>query len=110
ELRTAITEQTADAICLRVPRHHVPGAAELLRGRQTRGSRAYDSHLFTRPIPWRFRTNPAFFEAALDDALFNLLDRHRRLINPEDAGRFARRGTYPPGELGEISGGMQLPY
>jgi len=51
--------------------------------------------------------NPPFGPCSIDDLDLNLLDRHRVLINPEDASGFTRRRTESPGELGEIIGGVK---
>ena len=59
-------------------------------------------------IFWRLGPNPAFLESALDDVFFDLLDRHRRLIDAEHARGFAGRGTNSSGKFREIVGGVQL--
>jgi len=41
---------------------------------------------------------------------FNLLDGDRRLVDAEDAGRFAGCGADASGELREIIGGVQTPH
>ena len=53
-------------------------------------------------------TDPAFFEGAIDDGLFDLLDGDRRLVDAEHAGGFAGRGADAAGEFGEVVGGVQL--
>src|SRR6266849_4511036 len=110
EMRNAVSQQSTDAIRLLVHSYPVPGAGELLGSRQSRGSRADNSHLFAGTMPRRFWPDPALFKSALDDILFDLLDRDRRLIDSEHASRFARRRTDPSGELRKIIGGMQLPH
>ncbi len=109
EIRNAVAQQTADAIGLLIDRDRVAGAAKLLRGGQSSGAGAYDCYLFPGEMLRRLGTNPAFFESALDDAFLNLLDGDRRLIDAQNAGRFARRGTDSSSELRKIIGGMQLP-
>lgn len=52
--------------------------------------------------------DPALGKPALHDIFFDLLDRDRWLIDSENAGCFARRGTNPAGEFREIVGRVQL--
>ena len=52
-------------------------------------------------------TNPAFSKGVLDDRLLDDLDRHRRLVDAQHAGRFAGRRADAAGELREIVGRMQ---
>jgi hypothetical protein len=87
----------------------VTNSAKLLRSRQSCWSRTYNGHFFPAAMPRQLRLNPAFGEPALNDTLFDLLDRHRRLIDAQHASRFAWRGTNPPGEFRKIIGGVQLP-
>jgi hypothetical protein len=53
------------------------------------------------------RLDPALVPGRLDDGDLDLLDRHGVLVDAEDAGRLARRRAQPPGELGEVVGGVQ---
>ncbi len=53
--------------------------------------------------------DPALLEGAVDDVLFDLLDGHRRLVDPQHASGFARRGADAAGEFGKIIGGVQQP-
>src|SRR5258708_2250145 len=53
--------------------------------------------------------NPTFFKSAFDDALFDLLDGHRGLIDSEHAGGFAGRGANASRKFREIIGRVQLP-
>ena len=46
--------------------------------------------------------DPAFFEGAVNNVFFDLLDGDRRLVDSQHAGGFARRRTDASGELGEI--------
>src|ERR1700722_12172489 len=58
----------------------------------------------------RLRANPTFLESTLDDIFFILLDRYRRLIDAQNAGSLAGRGTNAARELGKVIGGVQSPH
>ena len=51
--------------------------------------------------------DPALGERALGDRVLDLLDRHRVVVEREDAGLLARRRAEPAGELGEVVGRVQ---
>jgi hypothetical protein len=55
----------------------------------------------------RERNHPALVEGVVDDLDFDLLDRHRILVDAEHTRRLAWRRAEPTGELREIVGGMQ---
>src|SRR6185312_9170892 len=59
---------------------------------------------------WRLGTDEAFLESALDNALFDLLDGDRRLVNAKHACCLARSGTNPSRKLRKIVGRMQLSH
>ena len=63
---------------------------QLLRRGQARGAGADDRDFLPGANVGRLGMDPAFRESAIDDGLFDLLDRHRRLIDPQHARRFAR--------------------
>ena len=86
----------------------VSGAAQLLRRGQSCRAGTDDRDFLAGAKFRRLGTDPAFEKAALDDVLFDLLDRDRRLVDAEHARGFAGRGTDAAGELGEIVGGVQL--
>ena len=94
----------------RIKQHSVAGAAQLLCGCQTCGSRADDGDAFSCAHLWRLGPNPSFFEATLDDVLFDLLDCHRRVGDAEDACGFAGSGANASGEFRKIIGRMKLPH
>ena len=107
ELGDAVAQQSADAVGLLEHRHRMPGAIQLLSRGQSRRSRADDGHALAGSLERRFRPNPAFAEPVLDDLLFDDLDRHRRLVDAQHAGGFARRRADAAGELRKIVGGVQ---
>src|SRR5260370_6220179 len=84
------------------------GAAQLLGRCQSCGARTNDGHLFPSANLRRSGTDPAFDKPVLNDIFFDLLDRNRRLVNPQHTRRFARRGTNPPGEFRKIVSRVQL--
>ncbi len=53
------------------------------------------------------RGHPSLVPGAVDDLDLDLLDRDGWLVDAEHAGRLARRRAQPPGELGEVVGGVQ---
>jgi hypothetical protein len=89
----------------------VAGARELLRARQARRARADDRDPLPGLLPGRrrLRRDPAAAPRALGQLLLDVLDRHRRAVEPEHARRLARRRAQPPGELGEVVGGVEPP-
>src|ERR1019366_1750055 len=55
----------------------------------------------------RFGADPSLVESAVDDGLFDLLDRHRVVVDGKDTCRFARGRTQAAGELREVVGGVE---
>ena len=51
--------------------------------------------------------NPALLERPLDDRQLDVLDRHRIVVDAEDARAFARRRAQPAGEVREVVGRVQ---
>ena len=52
-------------------------------------------------------THPPLLETPADDLPLDLLDRHRLLVDAQDAGLLAGCRTDQPGELGEVVGRVQ---
>ena len=85
----------------------MPRAVQLLgRGHPSRPGADHGDFL-SRPNGGRLRLGPAFREASVGDGLLDLLDRHRVVIDPEHAGRFAGRRTDPSGKFRKIVGRVQ---
>ena len=101
-IRDAVHQQTADAIGALVNGDRVADFVQLIRRRQTGGAGADDGDLFAGAFRGRFGGHPAFLEGAIDDRVFDILDRHRRIVDAEHARAFARRGAHATGELREI--------
>ena len=84
-----------------------PARASCCAAASPAGPEPITATVLPAPLSRQLGMDPALHEAALDDALFDLLDRHRRLVDAQHAGGFARRGTNPAGELREIVGRVQ---
>ena len=84
------------------------GAAQLLRGGEARRPAAHNSHFPMRQRLRRLRRDPAFRPAAHRNRLLDPLDRHRVLIDAQNAGRFAGRRAKFAGEFREIVRGVQF--
>ena len=107
ELGDPVAQQAADPIGPFEHEHVVAGARQLLGGRQPGGSRTDHDDPLAGPHGRHLRHDPALFERLVDDLDLDLLDRDRRLVDAEHAGRLARRRTQPTGELREVVGGVQ---
>src|SRR5579864_9771235 len=107
EIWNAIAQQASDAIVLFEDSHPVAGARQLLRGRKSSGTGAHHGHTFARSCGGRLGPNPTLPEREVDDALLNMLDGYRGLINAEYAGGLARGGAYAAGEFRKIVGRVQ---
>src|SRR5262249_26076835 len=82
------------------------GAVELLGAGQARGARADNRHFFARALRRWLGDDPTLGEGAFDNRVLDVLDRNRRLVNPQDAGFFAGGRTEPAGEFGKIVCGV----
>ena len=109
EVRDAIPQESTNAVSFLVHGNRMTSPAQLLRRCKTGGTGAHDRNLLPRAHFRRLRPDPALSKSPFHNVLFDLLNRYRRLVNPQHAGRFARRGTNSPGKFGEIVGGVQLP-
>ncbi len=107
ELGDAVAQQAAEAVGPLVDDHGVAGPGQLLGGGQAGGAGADDGHRLARAHGGRHRSHPALGPGPVDDRDLDLLDGHRVGVDPEHAGRFARGRAQPPGELGEVVGGVQ---
>ena len=110
ELGDAITQQPTDAVCFFVDHYGVTHAAQLLSRSQSCGPRTHNRHLFPGADFGRLGPDPAFQKPALHDIFLDLLDRDRRLVDPQHTRRFARRWTNPPREFREVVGRVQLAH
>src|SRR5258706_9596186 len=79
----------------------------LARGHSCR-PRTNDRHFFPGADFGRLGPDPAFEKPAFHDIFLDLLDRDRRLVDPQHARRFARCWTNPPGELRKVVSRVQL--
>src|SRR4029079_16850280 len=68
---------------------------------------ADDCNLLPAARGRQLRSHPSFGVGAVDDRNFDVLDRHRVVIDSEYAGPLTRRRTEPAGELGKIVRGVE---
>src|ERR1700752_2770422 len=80
EFWNPIAQQTANAVGLFVDRNGVTRAAELLCGRQSRGTGTDDCDFFTRARFCGLRPDPSLEKSPFHNVLLVLLDRHGRLV------------------------------
>src|SRR4029077_13121236 len=81
---------------------------ELLGASETRRTGTHNRNL---PIGLAGRGlwfDPAFRECAVDNRAFDGLDRDRRVLDVQRAGRFAWRWTHAPGDFWEVVGREQI--
>ena len=107
EVGNPVTQQAARTVVLFEDGHVVPGARELLRGRQSGRTGTDDGHLLAGPDLGRLGHDPAHLPTLVGDRVLDRLDPHRFVVDVERARFLAGRGTDAPGELGEIVGRMQ---
>ena len=107
ELGDAVAQQTADAVGTFEDCHGVAGPRELLGGSESRRPGSDDGDGSAGLTQRGLRLYPAVVPGLVDDRHFDLLDGHGRLVDPQDAGRLARRRAQAPGELREVVGGVQ---
>src|SRR6266498_1576013 len=77
-------------------------AVQLLRGRESSRTRTNHGDFLASPMLRRLRLDPPLIERMLDNALLDLLDGDRRLVDAEHARRLAWGRADAAGELGEI--------
>jgi len=107
EVGDAVDEQAAETVGLFVDGDGVADAPKLLRGCETSWTGTDDGDSFAGFECGWLGDDPAFGESAVGDGFFDLFDGHRRLIDAEDAGGFARSGADAAGEFREIVGGVE---
>src|SRR4051794_23412545 len=108
EIRDAVAEKAADTVALLKDGDGVSGAGELLGGGEAGRAGADDGDSFMGADRGRLGMDVPLVERAVGDGLLDELDRDRRLVDAEDAGRFARRRADAAGELREVVGGVEL--
>ncbi|OIQ88657.1 hypothetical protein GALL_294800 [mine drainage metagenome] len=107
EVGNAVAQQAADAVVLLEHGHVMPGARQLLRGRQAGRAGTHHGDALAGLVGRRLRHDPTHLPALVDDGVLDRLDAHRGLVDAQGAGRLARRGADAPGELGEVVGRVQ---
>src|ERR1700722_12375846 len=81
---------------------------ELLGASETRGTGTHNRDLLIRFTSRRLWFDPAFGVCAVDDRAFDGLDRDRRVLDVQRAGRFAWRWTHAPSDFWEVVGREQI--
>ena len=102
ELGDAVAQQPAGLVGALEDGDRVAGAGQLLGGGEAGRARADDGDGLARESLGRQRLDEALVEGLLDRRDLDLLDRHGRLVDAEDARRLARRRAEPAGELREV--------
>ena len=100
----AVGQEAPHAVRALVNHDLVPNAVELGGGSQACGARAHYGYALSRAPGGDLGRHPPFFEAPLNNRVFDVLDRHRRVGDAQHAGPFAGGGANPPRELGEVIG------
>ena len=80
----------------------MPGFVQLCCSGKPAGSGADDRNRLSGSLLRRFRLNPTFFKAAIDDGSVNVFDGDGGIINAKNAGAFAGRRTNAAGKFWEI--------
>src|SRR6266481_9434402 len=80
---------------------------KLLSACKSRGSRTHDRDALSRLARGRQRRDPFFRPCVIDNVLLDQLDRDGIVVDVQDAGFFARRGTNSAGELRKVIGRVQ---
>jgi hypothetical protein len=102
EIGNPVAEQSSDTIIAFIQRHGMTCARKLLCASHPGRPGTHDGDLFSGLARIGPRRDPTLGPRVVDDMLFDLLDRDRVVVDVEDAGLLARRGTNPAGELGKI--------
>ena len=108
EVRNAVAHEAARLGVLLIDVNVMAGARELLRAGETRRTRSDDRDFLAGLAIGRLRLHPALLEGAVDDRAFDRLDRHRRVLNVERAGRLAGRRANAAGEFRKVVGREQI--
>src|ERR1700678_1695775 len=81
---------------------------ELLGASKTCGTGAHNRNLFIRLASRGLWFDPALRVCAIDNGAFDGLDRDRRVLDVQGAGRFAWRRTDAPGDFWEVVGRKEI--
>ena len=95
EVGYAEAEEAADAFGALEYGHVVSGAVQLLSGGESGRARSNDGDSLSRPPLRGPGHDPTVLPAPVRDCLLDVLDGHGVLVDGEDAGGLARRGTDP---------------
>ena len=107
EVGYAEAEEAAYALGALEYGHVMSGPVQLLSGGESGRARSDDGDpLACTPLRGPGH-DPAVLPASVRDRLLDVLDGHGVLVDGEDAGGLARRGTDPSGELREVVGRVE---
>ena len=98
----AVHQESADTVIALINRRQVPRFVQLRRCGQARGPRPDDRHRLTGARPRRLGSHPSLGEAAVDDGVFDVLDGHRGIGDPQHARPLTGSGAGAPRELGKV--------
>src|SRR5262245_42826185 len=107
EVGNAIAQQPTGRRVLVVDVDLVAGASQLLRGGETRGTRADDGDPLARLLFGRLGCYPALGKGLVGDGALDGFDRHRLVVDVERTSGLAGRRTDTPGYFGEVVGRVQ---
>src|SRR5690606_32088074 len=106
-LGDSVPEEPADPVVLLEDRYGMPGPSELLGSGKPGGTRSYDRDRLSGPLGGDHGLDEPVLPRMAHDLELDVLDGHRIVVDPENAGSLARRRTDLPGELGEIVRGVE---
>src|ERR1700691_2522949 len=81
---------------------------ELLGASEARGTGTHNRNLLIRLAGRGLWFDPALRVCAIDNGAFDGLDRDRRVLDVQGAGRFAWRRTHASGDFREVVGRKQI--
>ena len=107
EVWNAIHQQPTRTVRSLKHRHLMTSAVELLSSRHPGRATSDHSHPLARPHCRRLRNRPPFFEGAVCDRHFDLLDGHRILVDPQHTRRLAGSRAHTSRKLRKVVGRVQ---
>ena len=102
ELGDAVAQEPTNPVGTLVDGHGVPGTGQLLRNGQAGRTGPDDRDRLAGQPLGRLRAHVPRVPGFVDDRDLDVLDRHRRLVDPEHARGLTRSRAEPAGELREV--------
>jgi len=103
----AVHEQATGAIGTLEDGHRMARLVELGCGTESRRAGAHHGDLLAGAFDRRLGYHPALLPTVVDDLALDVLDGHRRVVDPQHTGAFAGRRTDAAGKFREIVGLVQ---